>query len=66
MLWVLALVSYRLIKGHKEEENKYTEVIVVEPYEDRGEAVVSPPTYTYPDEKADNKAATTDAPGEAK
>lgn len=66
MLWVLALVSYRLIKGHKEEEHKYAEVIVAEPYEDRGEAVVFPPTYVYPDEKADAKVATTDALEEAK
>jgi hypothetical protein len=66
MLWVIAIVSYRLVKGPKEEAHKYSEVIVVEHYEDGGEAVAAPPTYTYADEKADNKVAAADAPEETK
>ncbi|KAF8069895.1 hypothetical protein FPV67DRAFT_1623316 [Lyophyllum atratum] len=56
MFWVLAIVSYRLIKGPKEDENKYTEIFVVEEYEDAATAAgPAPPTYTYSDEKADKK-----------
>jgi hypothetical protein len=67
MMWVLALISYRLVKGPKQEANRFTEVIVIEPYEDRNEAAVAPPpTYTFPDEKADKVAEvnTADAPAE--
>lgn len=53
MLWVLAIVSYRLIKGPKEDENKYTEILVVEEYDDAEMVAPAPPTYTYSDEKAD-------------
>ncbi|KAF8057460.1 hypothetical protein FPV67DRAFT_1786441 [Lyophyllum atratum] len=60
MFWVLASVLYRLIKGPKEDENKYTEIFVVEEYED-GAAAPAPPTYTYSNENADKK----DVNGEA-
>jgi len=53
MFWVLAIVSYRMIRGPKEDENKYTEILVVESYDDAEEVAPAPPTYTYSDEKAD-------------
>jgi len=57
MLWVLSVISYRMIRGTKEDENKYTEIIVVEDFgDDAEELFVAPPNYTYPDEKADKPA----------
>jgi len=55
-----------MFKGSKEEEHKYTEIIVVEEYEDGDESVAPPPTYTYADEKTDTKVAATDAPEQTK
>jgi hypothetical protein len=53
MMWVLAIVSYRLVKGPREEEEpRYTEILVVEEYDSDAENVpLAPPTYTYADEK---------------
>jgi len=55
MLWVLAVIFYRMIKGKegekREEDNGYDIIIT---YED--EPGIAPPTYTYVDEKADKKA----------
>ncbi|GLB44992.1 hypothetical protein LshimejAT787_1900700 [Lyophyllum shimeji] len=62
MFWVLAIVSYRLIKGRREDENRYTEIFVVEEYED---APPAPPTYTYADEKADKKDGEATTPAAA-
>lgn len=53
MLWVLSVVFYRVVKGTKEDDNQYTNIIVVEDFGDAEEIFVAPPTYTYPDEKAD-------------
>ncbi|KAF5385852.1 hypothetical protein D9615_002683 [Tricholomella constricta] len=54
MLWVLAVVSYRLAKGPREEDgHRYTEILVVEEYDDAEEVAPAPPTYTFDDEKAD-------------
>ncbi|KAG5643312.1 hypothetical protein DXG03_001196 [Asterophora parasitica] len=56
MLWVLAVVSYRFVKGPREDEqNRYTEILVVEEYDDAEEVAPAPPTYTFVDEKADKK-----------
>jgi hypothetical protein len=64
MFWVLTVVSYRLIRGSKEEEHKYTEVLVVEEYDANDHpASAAPPTYTYAD---DVKVASVDAPEQTK
>jgi len=65
MFWVLTVISYRLIRGSKEEEPKYTEIIVVEDYEDAPEYTVTP-SYTYTDEKADKDQVVADAPSVTK
>jgi len=59
MLWVLCVISYRIVRGGKEKEHNYAEIIVVEEY-DAGETAPAPPTYTYSDEKADKDAVATD------
>jgi len=59
MIWVLAVVTYRVIKGPREEERQYTEIFVVEEYNDGEDIAPAPPTYTYPDEKAEAKKADT-------
>jgi hypothetical protein len=52
MFWVLAVVMFRSLKGSKEDENKYTEIIVVEEYDDEDAPLApAPPTYTYDDAK---------------
>lgn len=66
MLWVLTVVSYRVFRGNKEDENKYTEVLVVQEYLDSEPAVAAPPTYTYADEKSDTKVVAHDAPEQTK
>jgi hypothetical protein len=55
MLWVLSIVSYRMVFGKKDDEPRYTEIIVVEEYEDADEAAPAPPTYTFADDKHDAK-----------
>jgi len=57
MLWVLSVISYRFMKGGQEDENKYLEIAVIEDFADAEEIFVAPPTYTYPDEKADKDKA---------
>jgi len=59
MLWVLGVVSYRLIRGPN-QENRYSEIILVEEYEDEeeGAATVVPPPPVYTDEKADKDKVT--------
>jgi len=54
MFWVLAIISYRALNGSNDDETEYTH-LVVEEYPDAEEIVVAPPTYTYIDEKSDNK-----------
>ncbi|KAG6842956.1 hypothetical protein H0H87_008973, partial [Tephrocybe sp. NHM501043] len=51
MFWVLVIVAFRVIKGPREDENKYTQILLVEEYTPEP-AAVAPPTYTYSDEKA--------------
>ncbi|KAJ7121975.1 hypothetical protein C8R43DRAFT_1032722 [Mycena crocata] len=50
MLWVMAVISYRMIKGPRsaEEEHEYTVVDL-----DAEEIFVAPPHYTYPVEKVE-------------
>ncbi|RDB16834.1 hypothetical protein Hypma_002353 [Hypsizygus marmoreus] len=58
MFWVLAVISYRLIKGTKEDDsNKYTEIMIVEEYDEPEEVFAAPP-YTFADEKQADKDAT--------
>jgi hypothetical protein len=66
MFWVLSVVFYRMIRGTKEEENKYTQIIVVEEYDDAEQPSAAPPTYTFADDKVDVKVATADAPEQTK
>jgi hypothetical protein len=48
MFWVLAIVTYRAVKGQREEEHEYCPVVTIE-----GSATPLPP-YTYPaDEKVE-------------
>jgi hypothetical protein len=55
MLWVLAIVSYRAFRGHRDDG--YAVVAVMEEYDSDDETVISvsktePPKYIYPvDEK---------------
>jgi hypothetical protein len=65
MLWVLSVILYRTIST-REEENKYTQIIVVEEYDNDDQPAVAPPTYTYADEKVDTKVAATEAPEQTK
>lgn len=54
MIWVMAIISYRMIKGEREEDSEYA-VLVFE--QDAEELVLPPPQYT--DEKVeavDNKS----------
>lgn len=57
MFFVLAVVSYRMIRGGQEVENRYTPLIIVEHVQHEDEDAPAPPTYTYADEKADAKVA---------
>jgi hypothetical protein len=50
MFWVLAIISYRAIKGAKKERAAEYDYIVFEHYGDAEEIVVPPPTYVV-DEK---------------
>lgn len=52
MFWVLAIVTYRLIRGPRADAGEYTEVFFVEEIPEPVN-VDAPPTYSYPDEKAD-------------
>ncbi|KNZ82059.1 hypothetical protein J132_08405 [Termitomyces sp. J132] len=49
MIWVLAIVTYRLLRGPRLEENEYTEILFVEEIAEPVH-VDAPPTYSYPDE----------------
>ncbi|KAG6808082.1 hypothetical protein H0H92_005441 [Tricholoma furcatifolium] len=62
MFWVLAVVSYRMIRGPRDEGREYTQVLFVEAYNDEepvaahapisvAPGAVAPPA--YPDEKKD-------------
>jgi hypothetical protein len=66
MLWVLSVVFYHMIRGTKEKENKCTQIIIVEEYEDADQPSLAPPTHTYADDKMNVKVATTDAPEQTK
>jgi hypothetical protein len=51
MFFVMAVLSYRMIKGQRspsEDEDEYTVIDI-----DAEEIFVAPPQYTYPVEKAD-------------
>ena len=51
MFWVLAVVTYRAVKGHREEEHEYSPVVIIEQYEGSATPL---PAYTYPaDEKVE-------------
>lgn len=51
MVWVLAVVGYRMFRGTKSNGNtEYTQIFVVEELEAAPEAV---PAYTYPVEKTE-------------
>ncbi|KAG6886880.1 hypothetical protein C0992_001800 [Termitomyces sp. T32_za158] len=52
MIWVLAIVTYRLIRGTRADATEYTEILFVEEIAEPVH-VDAPPTYSYPDEKAD-------------
>jgi len=52
MFWVLAIVTFRAIKGPREDEHQYHHITIIEEYEDDSVVAVAPPTYVYPvDEK---------------
>jgi hypothetical protein len=52
MFFVLAILTVRAIKGHKEEEDTTEYAIIYEYHEDAEEIAVPPPNYHYPvDEK---------------
>jgi len=59
MFWVLAIVTYRAIRGPREIEHQYPTVVVIDDeYEDVPVIHSPPPTYIYPvDEKVDVKEA---------
>jgi len=60
MFWVLAIVTYRAVKGQREEEHEYSPVVIIEEYKDSAAPL---PAYTYPaDEKVE--IVTTKAPAE--
>ncbi|CAK5274801.1 unnamed protein product [Mycena citricolor] len=46
MVWVLMIVSYRLVKGSRSEEDEYTVIEF-----DAEDLLVAPPQYTFPVEK---------------
>jgi len=52
MVWVLAVISYRAIKGGREPENTQTEYSFVLDQSDAEVIFVAPPTYADSDEKA--------------
>lgn len=54
MFWVLTVVTYRAIRGTRDDE--YTQVAVIEEYVDAEDIVAPPPTYTTVDEKDQIKA----------
>lgn len=59
MFWVLAIVTYRAIRGQREEEHEYSHIIIEE-FDADALVHVPPPNYTYPvDEKV---AVVEDAP----
>jgi len=50
MIWVLALVMYRAVKGQRGDQHEYSQIAITEETVDSPKT--SPPTYTYPvDEK---------------
>jgi hypothetical protein len=52
MLWVLAVVAYRNIKGEREEEPEYSQITVIEEYDEEPQEVLfPPPNYTFSNEK---------------
>jgi hypothetical protein len=51
MLFVMTVISYRMIKGNREDRNEYTHIIC-EHYADAEEIFVAPPNYVVTDEKA--------------
>jgi hypothetical protein len=56
MIWVMAIVTYRMIRGQRDEDIEYTEIVFEHDVEN---LVVLPPQYS--DEKVeivDNKPAT--------
>jgi hypothetical protein len=55
MVWILAVVSYRMIRGTNENEIGYTEIVFVE---EINESEVSAPAYTASDDKGVCKADT--------
>jgi len=60
MFWVLAIVTYRAVKGQREEEHEYSPVVIIEEFKDSAAPL---PAYTYPaDEKVE--IVTTKAPAE--
>ncbi|KAF8149387.1 hypothetical protein B0H34DRAFT_785387 [Crassisporium funariophilum] len=61
MFWVLTVVAYRAMKGRRDEDEvEYSQITIIEDFEDAEEIHSPPPNYTYPvDEKADIKV---DAP----
>ncbi|KAJ7162332.1 hypothetical protein C8R46DRAFT_1194027 [Mycena filopes] len=65
MFWVMAVLSYRMIKGPRpgsEDEDEYTFIDSL----DAEEIFVAPPTYTYPvDEKSEPIAVVVPAPAAA-
>jgi len=55
MFWVLAIVTYRAIKGQREDVHEYSHITIIEEY-DETPIQSPPPTYSYPvDEKVDIK-----------
>lgn len=54
MVWVLAVISYRMIRGQREEE-EYQEVIFID---DAEELILPPPQYT--DDKVQAQAPPAD------
>ncbi|KII92219.1 hypothetical protein PLICRDRAFT_172334 [Plicaturopsis crispa FD-325 SS-3] len=50
MIWVMAIVTYRIFRGENEEDAEYTELVFEQDAED---IVVPPPQYQYSDEKAE-------------
>ncbi|KAH0589719.1 hypothetical protein H2248_005439 [Termitomyces sp. 'cryptogamus'] len=53
MIWVVAIVTYCLLRGPRLEEDKITEILSVEEIAEPVHVDV-PPTYSSPDEKAGN------------
>jgi hypothetical protein len=51
MLWVLTVITYRSIKGERDDEPEYSQITVIEEYAEPQEVLFPPPNYTYSDEK---------------